>query len=258
MRSYFFKFLKSFLNSEDIKELENSLTENAAEFLKELSNFFKLDPVNFEIEISENSNGIPFSYLVTLESDGSRVYVESDSKALADLMENPYSRHLSYFCWELLTASSAIQLFKHYRDNITGLRFASSLLSALLLREIGDMHLLNEALTAKLESCQYLMDELDKDHENYTVAMAIDFTDVMVILMVKMMPECIAINHESVLRDLVGGDVEKYYETMFDLIPRLTEIEIEKISEIYDMISEIVSIQALFPFDDERNSWVYR
>ncbi len=257
MRSYLFKFLRSFLNSESVEELQDNLAKNLAKFLGELSALFDIDSADFELVIAENDSSIPLGYLVSLDSDGSRIYLEYDDEGLADLMENPYTGKLSYLCWELLVAASAVQIFRHYEDNVTGLRFASSLMSALLLREIGDRHFLNEVLEAKLESCQYLLDDLESDHENYTIAMVLDFMDSMVVLMVSMMPKSIAVDYGSVFQDLVTGDVEKYYEDLFDMMSKLTEIEIEKISGLYDAVSEVVSIQSLFPFDDETNSRVY-
>jgi len=236
MRSYVFRFAKSFLTSENLGELVYSLTETVRTFNEHLKETFEIDTGDFRLSTSIPSGGDVFGVHVALDKVRGIIYVNKE--ILEKLMENPYITDLSHLCWDILSATTGAQLYRYYKRD--DLKFASSLVNSLVLRKIGDDYLLEEAFDAKVISCEYLLENIEEDRELVTLLLTIDFTDVLTIMLAKLIPKCIPIDHGRLFKSIKENEFEKLYDGLFSLIPNLEGIEIERINKIHKRVSEII------------------
>ena len=238
MRSYVFRFAKSFLTSENLGEAIYNLTETVRTFNGHLKETFEIDTSDFRLSTSDRGTGDVFGVHVALDKVRSIIYVNKE--ILERLMENPYITDLSHLCWDILSATTGAQLYRYYKGDGLNIRFASSFINSLVLKKIGDDYLLEEAFDAKVISCEYLLENIKEDRELMSLLLTIDFTDVLIIMLARLIPKCIPIDHGRLFKSIKENEFEKLYDGLFSLIPNLEGIEIERINKIHKRVSEII------------------
>jgi len=238
MRSYVFRFAKSFLTSENLGELIYSLTETIRTFNRHLKETFEINTGDFRLSTSSPSAGDVFGAHVALDKVRSIIYVNKE--ILERLMENPYILDLSHLCWDILSATTGSQLYRYYKRDELNLKFASSLINSLVLRKIGDDYLLEEAFDAKVIACEYLLENTEEDRELMSLLLTIDFTDILIIMLARLIPKCMPIDYSEIMKNIKEDEFEKFYDSLSSLISNLEDIEINRLNKIHKRVYEII------------------